>query len=488
MSGRLSVALHAVSVRRGEQWVLRQIDWQLEPGQRWALLGDNGAGKTQLLKVIRGDVWAVPGSDRIEYRCGTASLTLAEAKPLIAYVGGELQDKYARYDWNLAVADVIATGLHGTDLLLREVSMAGRRRVALTLRRCHLTAYAKRRFLSLSYGEKRLVLLARALVAAPDWLLLDEFYNGLDGTYRARLDAVLEAARRRGQAWVATAHRAADVPRGTTRLLELAAGRVRAQRSLLPADLERLRTRAGEAHAPQETLRRASRGAVLLSLQQVDVYVEYRAVLRELDWQLRRGEHWAILGANGAGKSTFLKLLYGDLSPALGGRISRAGCPPGTPIFDWKRQVGWVSPELQTQYLVEVSLLELVASGAHASIGLNDAPSAAELRAARRWLRYFDLAALADRGPREVSYGQLRRALIARAMVAEPRILLLDEPLTGLDPTQRAAMKKLLARLMRGRVTLVAAVHHLEDLPPGIRRVLHLHKHRAAEADAESAT
>jgi molybdate transport system ATP-binding protein len=211
--------------------------------------------------------------------------------------------------------------------------------------------------------------------------------------------------------------------------------------------------------------------------------VEYRAVLKQVNWQLRRGRHWAVFGANGAGKSSFLKLLYGDLAPALGGRIERAGCPPGTHISEWKRRVGLVSPELQTTYLVDVSVLELIASGRHSSIGLVDSMTRAEERSAHKWLEFFELTSFAQRRPRELSYGQLRRALIARAMAADAEILLLDEPLTGLDPAQRAAMKRLLQRLMQRHVTVVAAVHHAEDLPQGVAHALHLHNRRAVAAD-----
>ncbi len=387
------------------------------------------------------------------------------------------------------------------------------------LRLCGLSRHAAREFLSLSYGQKRLALLARALVQDPDWLLLDELYNGLDADYRRRIDAVLDAAARRGQSWVATAHRAADVPRGTRWVMELAAGRVRAVKRLHASDLVRLARRAGEsprdpARAKRSTVRAqqgtrteqasgkqasgkqgvapekgAARGSasVLLRLSQVDLYVEYRAVLRDMNWRLRRGEHWAVYGANGSGKSSFLKLLYGDLSPALGGRIERAGFRKGTPIAQWKRRIGYVSPELQSDYAVQVSVLDLVVSGRYASIGLVDEATAEDLRVATHWLRFFGLLTVAKRRPRELSYGQLRRALIARAMAADARILLLDEPLTGLDPAQRAIMKRLLERLMK-RLTLIVAVHHPEDLPRGMTHVLRLHNRRAYPIDSHSAT
>jgi molybdate transport system ATP-binding protein len=503
MTDRLAISLHAVSVRRGGTWALRDISWRLRPGERWALLGDNGAGKTQLLKLLSGDVWPTPGgaapldTEGRHYRVGRRALELIDAKHRVAYVGAELQDKYARYGWNLRVRDLVATGLHRTDLLLLPVTPRQAARVTATLRACGLQRHAAREFLSLSYGQKRLALLARALVQDPDWLLLDEFYNGLDADYRRRIDTVLDAAVRRGQSWVATAHRAGDVPRGTRRLLELAEGRVNAVKRIRPSDLARLTERAGEHPRRAKRVRAdkvpkaghdaASGAPVLVRLSRVDLYVNYRPVLRDLDWQLRRGEHWAVYGANGAGKSSLLKLLYGDLSPSLGGQIERAGFPKGTAIAEWKRYIGYVSPELQSDYAVDVSVFDLVASGRYASIGLVDEATAADRRLAAHWLRFFGLLSVAKRRPRELSYGQLRRALIARAMAADTRILLLDEPLTGLDPAQRAIMKRLLERLMK-RLTLIIAVHHAEDLPRGMTHGLRLHKRRAHAVDAYSAT
>jgi molybdate transport system ATP-binding protein len=272
-------------------------------------------------------------------------------------------------------------------------------------------------------------------------------------------------------------------------MLQLAQGAVVSIKRIGASDLKNLAERAGEN--PRGASTGASASAIgapmLVRLAHVDLYVEYRPVLRDLNWELRKGEHWAVYGANGSGKSSFLKLLYGDLSPALGGVLERCGFPRGTPIAEWKRQIGYVSPELQSDYAVDVSVMDLVASGLHASIGLVDELTDSDRKAATRWLKFFGLMAVAKHRPRELSYGQLRRALIARAMAADARILLLDEPLTGLDPTQRGIMKRLLERLMK-RLTLIIAVHHAEDLPRGMTHGLRLHNRCVLPVDSYSAT
>lgn len=482
---RLALSLSSVGIRRGRRWVLKDIDLELEPGGRWALLGANGAGKTQLLKLLAGDLWPTPtGREARRYRLGAREIDVREAKERLSYVGAELQDKYVRYGWDLPLEDLIATGLHRSDLLLRPVTAGERRRVRALLHRASLERLARRRFSSLSYGERRLALLARALAPGSDWLLLDELYNGLDARERGRIDRLLAAARAAGVSWVIAAHRAEDVPEGTSNVLELDGGRIKARGPLRPARLARLRRRAAEVGGQplrdRWPPRRSSRASVLIRLRAADVYLERRRVLRSVDWTLRAGEHWAILGPNGAGKSTLLRLLYGDIAPAHGGRLERGGHAAGTPIAAWKRRTGFVSPELQSEYATSTgSLLELVASGRHASVGLAAPLSAAERLAARRWLELFGLAALARRRPRELSYGELRRALIARALCGGARLLLLDEPLTGLDPAQRALMKRLLERLMQRGVTLVMAVHHREDLPRGPMHTLDLRQRRA---------
>jgi molybdate transport system ATP-binding protein len=475
----IGVTLAHCSLRLGGRAVLRDVSLRVSPGEKWLLCGPNGAGKTQLVKLLAGLRWPTPdGRCRREWRDARGEpLELIDARPFIAYVGAESQDKYARYGWNHTLAEVVATGLFGTDIPLDEPDAGQRRRVEALLARFGLAKVAGRGMLEASYGQRRLALVARALVASPRLLLLDEAYNGLDDGHRRLLGRALAASARSAITLVSTAHRPEDVPWGITHAAWVESGRLR---PCAPARaVARLTRSAGAAVRRRRWAAGAARPAS--RCQGVWVYREEHLAIRDLDWTLADGDHWVVTGRNGSGKSTFLGLLYGAHPAALGGRVDRRGHPPGTPLEEIREGIGLVSPELQAEYDPNATLEEIVVSGLRGSVGLDEPATPAERRAARRALALLGLESLGGRCPREVSYGELRLALIARAWVHEPGLLLLDEPFTGLDPQRRARLKVALTRLAQRGTRLVMAVHHHDDVPPVVNRRLHLVAGRARE-------
>jgi len=471
-----AIRLERVSLRLGRHRALRDVSLDLEAGDRWLLSGPNGAGKTALLKLLRGDLWPTPtGLEHRRYRLdGEWHAQPLFARDRIAYLGPERQDRYDRHEFDLRVADVVATGFTGDDLLLEPPTEAQWRDVARALNDVGLAGLAQRRFLTLSHGQRRRVLLARALVGRPDVLLLDEVLNGLDVASRRAFMRSLHRASGPGLSWILTTHRPVVRPRGITHVACIEEGRL--QVAAAAARDDTMRTQARRARSIREPRRAAGPSRIatpLLRLRRVSVFRDERRVLGPFDWAIADGEHWHVGGANGSGKSTLIALLYGDLSPADGGRIERRGFPRGTPVSEWKRAVGLVSPELQATYAATgCTAEEIVVSGLHSSIGLDETPSPTECRLARSRLAEVGLGGLARRRARELSYGQLRRALIARALVTERRLLLLDEPFDGLDAEARDVVASQVAAAVRRGTQVVLATHHPEDIPPYVTKRL----------------
>jgi molybdate transport system ATP-binding protein len=472
----VDIELQHVQLHRAGRRVLRDVSWRIRPGERWILAGDNGAGKTQLLKLISGAVWPTPGGRAVRrYRWrGELFESPHEVQEEIAYLGAERQDKYERYGWNYTVEQVVGTGVARTDIPLASLSSGARVRIARTLRALAIEQLAMRTFLSLSYGERRLTLLARALVSRPGILLLDELFNGLDAARREGAYAWLERSARSHLPWVLATHRREDVPASASHALVLEHGRVVYRGAYARAPLERWLGPLRRPAARKRQARARAAGRMLVRLAHAGVYVDERAILKNISLEVRTGQCWVVHGPNGSGKTTLLRTLYGDHGVALGGRVERAGMKPGMPLEVFRRQVGLVAPHLQAEHPQELNVATVVQSGRYAAIGLN-APADSKTRAAaRRALKSFGLARLASRSLRELSYGQLRRVLFARAWINEPRLLLLDEPFAGIDVRTRRILQRQIQDLAASGTAIVMATHHRGEWPSGTTHELEL--------------
>src|SRR5882757_5079150 len=214
----VEVRLANVDLEREGRPVLENVSWTIRPGERWVLAGGNGAGKTQLLKLIAGAVWPTPTGREVRHYHWRRELWPSpfEVKEEIGYLGPERQDKYERYGWNHTVEQIVGTGLYRTDIPLDPLDSADHRRIHAVLARLAVDHLAARRFLSLSYGERRLALLARTLASRPKLLLLDELLSGLDEINHARAVRWLEHTKRSRMPWVLATHRVEDVPASAT--------------------------------------------------------------------------------------------------------------------------------------------------------------------------------------------------------------------------------------------------------------------------------
>ncbi len=207
-------------------------------------------------------------------------------------------------------------------------------------------------------------------------------------------------------------------------------------------------------------------------------------ILHDVAWRVRPGEHWVILGPNGSGKTSLLKVLHGHLPPTAG-EFSVLGQRYGA--SDWRElrlKVGVVMSAFVAAIPPAEVALDTVISGKFAQLDLWAPVHAGDRRAARRLLRQVGAARLAAREWVYLSQGERQRVLIARALMARPRLLVLDEPCAGLDPVARERFLRFVDRLARrrGAPALVLVTHHVEEITPAFTHVLLLRSGRVLAA------
>ena len=456
------VALQRCSLTLGGRQVLSEVSWQLDPGQHWAFLGPNGSGKTTLLALIRGDLWPDPGGRRSYCFDGLCTQSPIRARERIVRLSPEQQEIYHRNEWNLPSGAVVQTGVSQTPFLYTPLTRDQLFRVQGVMERLGLSSLAKRPFLELSQGQQRAVLTARALAGQPEVLIVDELLLGLDSRARGQVLAVLAEAGASGVCILCSGHARDAVPTWVTHELRLDRGGVVSQG---PARASKPLPDTGQAFGGRGRIGRGA-GAPLAVLCRAEVRIRGRRVLHVGQWTLREGGHTLVTGPNGSGKSTLLRLLRGDLAPYAGKGVERPFLPEGCDAWCRRQAMGYACPEHQVDMLdphrTAADLLEQSLRTARRSPLFADSPGREAADGAKAILGLGDFA-----GQRygALSFGQKQRVVLARAVVRRPWVLLLDEPLSGLDPEGRDVLRRLLEGLARSGVTLVCASHDREGLP-----------------------
>ncbi len=435
--------------------LLRIADFSIRPGECWAVLGRNGAGKHHLGQLLAGKLEVEPGC--LQHRFGSIRILSFEAQQ--ALYEKELHDDDSEFmegqDSGSTVRELL--GLHGA--------------LPERLKFLRLEPLLDRGYRLLSSGEARKTLLAQALLDEPDLLVLDEPFDSLDQDAMAQLDEFFAGMVQHGHPallfllntldevhpWhshLAVMDRGELIAAGPSASLREDA----ALQALLSFD-------AGSLPAWPEPLPAAPIPDVLVELKQGKVSYGGRAIFSGLDFCIRRGEHTLLTGPNGCGKSTLLGLITGDHPQCYSNDLTIFGTRRGSgeTIWELKRRLGIVSASLHRDHRVSGSALQIVLSGFHDSIGLYDAVTPAQVSHARRWLQLTGMENKSGTSFRQLSYGEQRLVLVARALVKQPALLILDEPTQGLDAVNRLRVLYFLEHMASQTLTTIVMVSHRLD-------------------------
>jgi iron complex transport system ATP-binding protein len=213
---------------------------------------------------------------------------------------------------------------------------------------------------------------------------------------------------------------------------------------------------------------------MIIDVKNVSISRDSKYILKDVSWEVEKGQHWAILGLNGSGKTTLLNMLNGYIFPSKGD-VNVLGKPFGKyDLRELRKSIGWVSTSLQERLYGNEKALDIVISGRYASIGLFNIPTEEDQREAQKLLALLDADSLSDRSYGTLSQGEKQRILIARGLMSNPRLLILDEPCTGLDIFSREQLLKTIDELSQSEnaPTLVYVTHQTEEILPAFNHTL----------------
>lgn len=199
-----------------------------------------------------------------------------------------------------------------------------------------------------------------------------------------------------------------------------------------------------------------------------------RTILKNIDWQIKKGEHWALVGLNGSGKTSLLKIMAGTMWPTRGEVRILNQAFGQTDLRKLRRSIGWVSNAVQEQIHEQDSVLEVVISGKFASFGIYEEVTEEDIALATEILEQLNMARFKDCPYSQLSQGEKQKVLIARALMAKPKLLILDEPCNGLDVLARENLLKTIQQMGENPdgPSIVYVTHHIEEIVPVISKVL----------------
>ena len=449
----------------------------IEGGQQVAVCGPNGAGKTLLVNILLRQ-YPLLDKREAEYGDGIHGIDIRHITFRDSY-GSADSTYFYQQRWNMTeMGDSPVVG----DAFPFVANQEWRDSL---FRLFDLALIWDKQLVSLSSGEMRKYQLARSLAVRPRIVIIDSPFIGLDRETREMLCNLFEELIGRwNMQIILIVARPEDIPSFITHVVEVkdkvCMPMVKKDRFMSDyrADVPTLsRELVNIMHALPENDMDSDE---IVRCNNVSLRYGSRCILDRLDWTIRKGEHWALLGRNGCGKSALLSLIYADNPQSYACDISLFGRARGTgeSIWEIKKHIGYVSPEMHRSYSRHYPAIDIVASGLHDSVGLYKKITDEEREACRVWLQIFGMSEFENRDFYYLSSGEQRMILLARAFVKNPSLIILDEPLHGLDAAKRSlAMQIIKAFCDQPQKTMIIVTHYPEELPDTIDHQLRLVRH-----------
>ncbi|MGB1200250.1 MAG: ATP-binding cassette domain-containing protein [Cognaticolwellia aestuarii] len=431
--------------------------WQLLENENWCVLGRNGSGKQYFNQLLIGELLptsceqlALPPNDKVAIISFEAQQDIYEA------VLEKVSPDYADINQAMIKAKNFLPENKWHDPLVTEFGLSQRLDTS---------------YLQLSTGESRKLLILQAIFQGVDLLVCDNPFDSLDIASCTALSSAFARLSQAGITIVLLLSNRQDIPPWFDNIAFIERGQFSVLGNLTDDStkhqLDALLTPAADDIPWPDTVQQLAdyHHTFLVELIQCTVRYGDVSVFEDINVTIKPLQHTLITGANGSGKSTLMQLITGDCPQCYSNNIHVLGYKRGSgeSIWELKAQMGIVSAELHRQYRVSVDLLTVILSGFYDSIGLYQAATQKQLTIAAQWLDKIGLFAQRHQLFQQLSYGEQRLVLIARALVKSPYLLILDEPTQGLDELNRHRVLNFLEHLATQKHSTMLLVSHRQD-------------------------
>ena len=493
--GKAIINIQEGVVRMPEWRMAEPVNFTLCDGEQLAIVGPNGGGKTMLVNILTGSHPLLMRDPEYDFSPSDNKSVSDNIKYITfrdAYGGDNDKAYYLQQRWNQTeIDDATPTVAQKLDAAYKIAGNDNEQRRAFRDKlydMFNMRVLLDKHIILLSSGELRKLKLTETLFSQPRVLIMDNPFIGLDAGTRDQLKELFASIVKEDHIQIILVlSKTDDIPSFITHVVEVRDRHVGKK-------MTREEYLNSQVPTPSQVLSEAKAAAIrnlpynnkeyhsheVAKLNHVSIRYGSRTILKDLDWTVLNGERWALSGQNGAGKSTLLSLICADNPQSYACDIALFGIPRGSgeSIWDIKKHIGYVSPEMHRAYQKDLPAIRIVASGLKDSVGLYAKPSAEEYETCRFWLGIFGLEGKENTTFLKLSSGEQRLVLLARAFVKDPELLILDEPLHGLDNTNRMLVKNVIDTFMqRENKTLIMVTHYEEELPTCIDHKIRLIRH-----------
>lgn len=472
------IAADNLSVKQGYVPVFNNLSFTIKKGEQWAVTGPSGSGKTTLLHLLSGKKFF---SGMLQVQPG-AKVVLVEQQHRFKNLSNTSSFYYQQRFNSFDADDAINVWNYLQPFIISNHHKVISEEHQNILSLLKIDAIYNRNLIQLSNGENKRLQIAKALLGKPDILLLDNPFLGLDVAARNLLHEILAALVHKNIhiILVTTPH---HIPAFITHVLALQSGasasvfKVRSYWKTIEKTMISAPVLATDLLMQLSSVQNNSEFTYAVQMKQVNVQYGDKTVLKDVCWNIRKGERWALSGPNGAGKSTLLSLISGDNPQAYANEIylfdKRRGS--GESIWDIKKKIGYVSPELHLYFETSITTFDVVASGLFDTIGLFRQLTETQIKKVAGWLELFQLKQVSNRLLSSLPASEQRLVLLARALVKNPPLLILDEPAQGLDEVQAVFFKNIVEQVCSvSNKTLIYVSHFSEEIPSCVHHFIEL--------------